>query len=464
MKSTMRAPVESKAVFVSLRCYERLLAVYPERHRREYGFPMAQLFRDQCRDAWRESRSRGLVTLWLRVLPDLVKTSVLEHLATMKGRKSMVEKISEITNVNTAPLRTFLTVFLIVFLLVFGASAIITFLLPEAFQSTVRVKVERNSSASANQNDSRATYSGYDPYFLQTEFEIIQSEVVLRKVVEQLDLNTAWGKKYAGGEKLKTPEAIMLLKGRMDLRPVRNTSLIAISVFSEDPREAAKIANAIAESYRDHPLERGRQLTPKTAAVEIVDKAMPGMRPVRPNKLLNIVLGIVIGILLGSAVGAGTAGIAALIGRKSRGGSATPRTGASPPPVTPHPADGRHAKGTTDKIMGLLWMGMSVFLSGLGLLALFWAFGDVPKFPDSLIIPLFGIFWGGNVVAGFFLFRGKSWARICIGVEAVLLVTYFLSTVGAPVPRSLRWVLIVFGSITACALFWPRKQTAANPR
>jgi uncharacterized protein involved in exopolysaccharide biosynthesis len=221
---------------------------------------MAQLFRDQCRDAWRESRSWGLVTLWLRVLPDLVKTSVLEHLAAMKGRKSMVEKISEITNVNTAPLRTFFTVFIAVFLLVFGASAIITFLLPDSFQSTVRVKVERNSSALANQNDSRTTYSGYDPYFLQTEFEVIQSEVVLRKVVEQLDLNTAWGKKFAAGEKLKTSETIRLLKGRMELRQVRNTSLVAISVFSEDPREAASLANTIAEVYREHRLNQQSSL------------------------------------------------------------------------------------------------------------------------------------------------------------------------------------------------------------
>ncbi len=220
----MRAPVESKAVFVSRRCYERLLAVYPEGHRREYGLPMAQLFRDQCRDAWRESRSWGLVTLWLRVLPDLVKTSVLEHLSAMKARKSMVEKISEITNVNPAPLRTFFTVFIAVFLLVFGTSAIVTFLLPGSFQSTVRVKVERNASTSAGQNESPAASSGYDPYFFQTEFEVIRSGVVLGNVIEALDLNAKWGKRYAGGEKLKTPETITLLKGRMDLRAVRNTS------------------------------------------------------------------------------------------------------------------------------------------------------------------------------------------------------------------------------------------------
>jgi len=143
---------------------------------------------------------------------------------------------------------------------VFGASAIMTFLMPEAFQSTVRVKVERNSSASANQDDSRTINTGYDPYFLQTELEVIQSEVVLRKVVEQLDMNTAWGKKYAGGESLKTSEAVTFLKGRMDLRPVRNTSLIAITVYSEDPTEAARLANTIAEAYREHRLQQQSDL------------------------------------------------------------------------------------------------------------------------------------------------------------------------------------------------------------
>ncbi len=38
---------------------------------------------------------------------------------------------------------------------------------------------------------------------------------------------------------------------------------------------------------------------PKTAMVEIVDRAQPGLRPVRPNKPLNIALGIIIGLVVG---------------------------------------------------------------------------------------------------------------------------------------------------------------------
>jgi capsular exopolysaccharide synthesis family protein len=38
---------------------------------------------------------------------------------------------------------------------------------------------------------------------------------------------------------------------------------------------------------------------PRTAMVEIVDTAKPGLRPVRPNKPLNIALGVIIGLVVG---------------------------------------------------------------------------------------------------------------------------------------------------------------------
>lgn len=151
------------------------------------------------------------------------------------------------------------TVILAVFLLVVITATLVTFILPESFSSTARIKIERDSADI--EGFTKPNYAGaYDPYFIQTEFEVIQSEMILSQVVEQLDLNTAWGKKYMGGEKLKTPETITMLKGRIDLRAVRNTSLIAIQVFSEDPIEAAKLANTIAEVYHDHRLAKGQKL------------------------------------------------------------------------------------------------------------------------------------------------------------------------------------------------------------
>src|SRR5437773_1704667 len=130
------------------------------------------------------------------------------------------------------------TVILAVFLLVVITATLVTFILPEAFSSKARIKVERDQSDISGFTDARATM-GYDPYFIQTEFEVIQSELILGKVITDLDLNKDWGKKFANGETLKTTETMVLLKSRMDLRPVRNTSLIEIRVFSDRPEEAA---------------------------------------------------------------------------------------------------------------------------------------------------------------------------------------------------------------------------------
>lgn len=152
------------------------------------------------------------------------------------------------------------TVILAVFLLVVITATLVTFVLPESYASTARIKVDRDVSDIQGMTQT-PFMPGYDPYFIQTEFEVIQSERILSNVVHQLNLATEWGKKYAGGERLKTQEAMMLLRSRMDLRPVRNTSLIEIRVFSEDAEEASKIANEIAETYKEYRLAQRRDLT-----------------------------------------------------------------------------------------------------------------------------------------------------------------------------------------------------------
>jgi capsular exopolysaccharide synthesis family protein len=152
------------------------------------------------------------------------------------------------------------TVILLVFLLVVMTATLVTFILPESFASTARIKVERDQSDIAGLAGQQIMGT-YDPYFIQTEFEVIQSEMILGKVIEDLKLNDKWGTKYGGGERLRTTETMLLLKNRMDLKPVRNTSLIEVKVFSEDKQEAADLANAIAETYQKHRLDVRKQLT-----------------------------------------------------------------------------------------------------------------------------------------------------------------------------------------------------------
>jgi hypothetical protein len=71
---------------LSVRIYRRLLIVYPAAHRSEYGPWMAQTFQDLSRQSYRQSGWLGLLGLWLRVLPDLLVSSVIEHFTEWRSR------------------------------------------------------------------------------------------------------------------------------------------------------------------------------------------------------------------------------------------------------------------------------------------------------------------------------------------------------------------------------------------
>jgi len=201
--------------------------------------------------------------------------------------------------------------------------------MPETYESTARIKLENDQPGAS-----------YDPYSIQTQFEIMQSQAVLDPVIDKLKLDVNWGKKYFSGETPKPGESLKILRSRLMLHPVRNTKLVSISVFGEDKNEAAQIANAIAGSYRDYRIKSRGELAareiealppgkekqaaqleaqkPKPMLVQITDTAQPGRAPVRPNKTLNITLGAVFGIVLASALGAIVALVASRINRRKQ--------------------------------------------------------------------------------------------------------------------------------------------------
>jgi hypothetical protein len=82
-------PPSPKSIALSEKVYRKLLRLYPEKHRREFGGQMAQLFRDQCRDSWKTGHHAGLLKLWLRTLPDFGKTCVVEQISKIERTNIM---------------------------------------------------------------------------------------------------------------------------------------------------------------------------------------------------------------------------------------------------------------------------------------------------------------------------------------------------------------------------------------
>ncbi|MBN1269853.1 MAG: hypothetical protein JXB04_09710 [Kiritimatiellae bacterium] len=83
---------------------------------------------------------------------------------------------------------------------------------------------------------------------MRTQAEIIRSRPILYTVVENLNLQKAWGK---DGD-IARDEAYRILFDALEVERYRDTSLLAIKAFRPDPEEAARIANEVAAAFRDH--------------------------------------------------------------------------------------------------------------------------------------------------------------------------------------------------------------------
>ena len=141
------------------------------------------------------------------------------------------------------------TVILAVFLLVSLTTTVVTFLLPESFSSRALISIEQDLPDVDPRDRGYSVHSMADPFFIQTEFQRIQSKPVLYKVVEELNLQQEWGRKYKQPGALTRDRAFNILKGSINVQQQHNTSLVEIHAYSDNKDEAATLANKVAEVY-----------------------------------------------------------------------------------------------------------------------------------------------------------------------------------------------------------------------
>ena len=128
-------------------------------------------------------------------------------------------------------------------------AATVTYFMPKWFMAVTGIRVEKpEGEVSVFQHQTSATF---DPYFIQEQFEIIQSKKILKKVIESLDLQKLLQEKLGGFLSLEDTYYYML-KRMLDVKSRPGTSLIDIGVLvQEDPDLAALIANEIARIYAE---------------------------------------------------------------------------------------------------------------------------------------------------------------------------------------------------------------------
>lgn len=145
-------------------------------------------------------------------------------------------------------LRLRLSLVLLVGGLVIVTTAGVTALLPKWYLATAKIRVEKpESEVKLFQNQSS---SYYDPYFVQDQFEILQSEKILYRVIDNLKLNDVLGRQLNDGQPLPSAQTYLYLTKKMfSPESRRATSLIELNVQAREPQLAAAIANEIARVY-----------------------------------------------------------------------------------------------------------------------------------------------------------------------------------------------------------------------
>ena len=90
---------------------------------------------------------------------------------------------------------------------------------PVLYRASARIEVKHKSAPGV-----------YDPWFIQTEFEVIQSDIILSNAIETLNLVA-----NLDGKKVDIGEALLLLRKRLILRSF-GEDILEISVIDKSPQ------------------------------------------------------------------------------------------------------------------------------------------------------------------------------------------------------------------------------------
>ncbi|MEJ0000898.1 MAG: hypothetical protein WDO13_18065 [Verrucomicrobiota bacterium] len=198
-------------------------------------------------------------------------------------------------------------------------------LLQKGYTATAVLEVSPRSPAHG-----AAQATGAPATEFHAEFQIIESPEILKAVIDDLDLRQAWAQRVFHGREaqLTSDEALAYLTRVLRVENKRGTNLVKVTAYSDDPHEAAAIANAIADRYKMvRDLDAARLTGPGGGQVQspvcVVTRAEAPAEPTKPNKRFYYgVSAAVAGVL--SVMVASSVEVILLIVRASRTAEAEP--------------------------------------------------------------------------------------------------------------------------------------------
>jgi len=167
-----------------------------------------------------------------------------------------------------------------------------TFMMKSQYRATTTIKVEMDKMNILSFNDVYQAQMTSEDSFQQTQFKVLKSRNLARRVIRQMKLDASpefTGQKQGAKQAafLKKPDALLKddgidsslvdgFIGRVEVTPQKGSSLVNVSFTSYDPNMAANVANALAKSYIDLNIESKYEATQQ--AREWLEKQLEAMK------------------------------------------------------------------------------------------------------------------------------------------------------------------------------------------
>ncbi|RJQ29810.1 MAG: hypothetical protein C4589_04340 [Peptococcaceae bacterium] len=173
-------------------------------------------------------------------------------------------------NFLAALVRVKLALFLVPVMAMVTTGLITMFLLPPVYRATTTLLVFKQPE------DANLKSLSFNRSLVRTYSELAKSRLVLEEVLKNQELDT-----------------VPHLNNKIKVEPVPDTELIKVSAEDANPTLAALIANEVARA-----LTRKINDTMSMSNIQVIDAALPPVRPVWPNHLLSILFAGILGLVV----------------------------------------------------------------------------------------------------------------------------------------------------------------------
>lgn len=164
-----------------------------------------------------------------------------------------------------------------------------------------RTQVYISVSSSSGTTSELVQGASFSRQIVSSYVNVIKTSVVLDPVVDELDLDMSSSE----------------LASHITAASPADTALINITVSSTSPQQAAEIANAVGESFKDlvqTEFEPDSESNVSLVTASTTQVGVEPSSPVSPNVKINILLGLLIGL----AIGVGIAVLRTVLGTRVR--------------------------------------------------------------------------------------------------------------------------------------------------